>query len=72
MFCETFLSMSSTSVSFYNTANVEFLGFPAVQLKPRFFWDMAQCLWVIGAQNFETTDGDYERLSEVFELVETI
>jgi hypothetical protein len=27
---------------------------------------------VIGAQNFETTDGDYERLSEVFELVETI
>jgi len=37
VFCETFLSMSSTSVSFYKTANVEFLGFEAVQLKPPFF-----------------------------------
>jgi len=31
-----------------------------------FFWDMAQCLWVNGAQHCETTDWDYERLSEVF------
>jgi hypothetical protein len=37
-----------------------------------FFWDMAQCFWVIGAQNFETTDRDYERLSEVFELKKII
>jgi len=22
-----------------------------------FLWDMAQCLWMIGTQNFETTDG---------------
>jgi hypothetical protein len=32
-----------------------------------FLWDMAQCLWVIGAQIFETADRDYECLSEVFE-----
>lgn len=43
MFCETFLSMSSTSVSFYKTANVKFLGFQAVQLKPPFLWDTALC-----------------------------
>jgi len=36
-----------------------------------FFWDMAQCLWVNGAEHFETNDGgDYERLSVVFRINE--
>jgi hypothetical protein len=37
-----------------------------------FLWDMAQYFWVISAQNFETTGRDYQRLSEVFELMKTI
>ena len=55
MFRETFLSMSSTSVYFYNTANVEVFGFPAVQLKPPFFWGIALHNCVTCANHFETT-----------------
>jgi hypothetical protein len=48
----SFQEQYCATVYFYNISSCEFLGFPTVQLRPPFLWDMALCNWVTSTPTF--------------------